>query len=178
MSNNSFFGIFSFLRVGRKVSWTLRQNKIITFLFFLKYVKSVCKCLPPSINNHEKLVSVTKYVFYWITITKTYTGFPDRKDLHRISRSPRLTQDFRITKTYTGFPDRQDLHRISGSQTLAQDFLHMCFLSEIGHIYCHTLQYVFTCIDLNEESGDEIKRILNQEMTDASCICFAGRTFP
>merc|ERR1719450_2068023 len=122
MSNNSFFGIFSFLRVGRKVSWTLRQNKIITFLFFLKYVKSVCKCLPPSINNHEKEVSVTKYVFYWITITNTYTGFPDRKDLHRISGSPRLTQDFRITKTYTGFPDHKDLLRISGSQRLTQDF--------------------------------------------------------
>merc|ERR1712146_145498 len=38
--------------------------------------------------------------------------------------------------------------------------------------------YVFTRIDVNEEekkSGDEIKRILNDEMTDALCMCFTGR---
>ena len=45
----------------------------------------------------------------------------------------------------------------------------------LGITFCEALQYVFTRIDVNEESGDEIKRILNQEMTDALCMCFTGR---
>ena len=45
----------------------------------------------------------------------------------------------------------------------------------LGITFCEALQYVFTRIDLNEESGDEIKKILNQEMTDALCMCFTGR---
>merc|ERR1712227_1109036 len=50
--------------------------------------------------------------------------------------------------------------------------------SELGITFCEALQYVFTRIDVNEEkkkSGDEIKRILNDEMTDALCMCFTGR---
>jgi hypothetical protein len=47
--------------------------------------------------------------------------------------------------------------------------------TDLGITFCEALQYVFTRIDLNEESGDEIKRILNQEMTDALCMCFTGR---
>ena len=45
----------------------------------------------------------------------------------------------------------------------------------LGITFCEALQYVFTRIDVSEESGDEIKRILNQEMTDALCMCFTGR---
>ena len=45
----------------------------------------------------------------------------------------------------------------------------------LGVTFCEALQYVFTRIDVNEESGDEIKRILNQEMNDALCKCFTGR---
>jgi hypothetical protein len=45
----------------------------------------------------------------------------------------------------------------------------------LGITFCEALQYVFTRIDVNEESGDEIKKILNQEMTDALCMCFTGR---
>ena len=41
--------------------------------------------------------------------------------------------------------------------------------------FCEALQYVFTRIDLNEENGDNIKAVLNQEMTDALCMCFTGR---
>ena len=45
----------------------------------------------------------------------------------------------------------------------------------LGVTFCEALQYVFTRIDVNKETGDEIKRILNQEMTDALCMCFTGR---
>ena len=47
----------------------------------------------------------------------------------------------------------------------------------LGITFCEALQYVFTRIDddVNKESKDEIKRILNQEMTDALCMCFTGR---
>ena len=47
--------------------------------------------------------------------------------------------------------------------------------TDLGITFCEALQYVFTRIDMNQESGDEIKRILNQEMTDALCMCFTGR---
>ena len=47
--------------------------------------------------------------------------------------------------------------------------------SELGLTFAEALQYIFTRIDLNEANGDEIKRILNQEMTDALCMCFTGR---
>ena len=45
----------------------------------------------------------------------------------------------------------------------------------LGVTFAEALQYVFTRIDLNKESGDNIKAILNQEMTDALCMCFTGR---
>merc|ERR1712023_316829 len=48
----------------------------------------------------------------------------------------------------------------------------------LGITFCEALQYVFTRIDVNEEekkSGHNIKAILNDEMTDALCMCFTGR---
>ena len=47
--------------------------------------------------------------------------------------------------------------------------------SELGLTFAEALQYIFTRIDVNVANGDEIKRILNQEMTDALCMCFTGR---
>merc|ERR1712023_224237 len=47
--------------------------------------------------------------------------------------------------------------------------------SELGLTFAEALQYIFTRIDLNTANGDDIKRILNQEMTDALCMCFTGR---
>merc|ERR1712070_1039612 len=44
----------------------------------------------------------------------------------------------------------------------------------LGVTFAEALQYVFTRIDVNE-NGNEIKRILNQEMSDALCMCFTGR---
>merc|ERR1712023_20112 len=46
--------------------------------------------------------------------------------------------------------------------------------SGLGVTFAEALQYVFTRIDVNE-NGNEIKRILNQEMSDALCMCFTGR---
>ena len=46
--------------------------------------------------------------------------------------------------------------------------------SDLGVTFAEALQYVFTRIDINE-NGNEIKRILNQEMSDALCMCFTGR---
>jgi len=46
--------------------------------------------------------------------------------------------------------------------------------SSLGVTFAEALQYVFTRIDVNE-NGNEIKRILNQEMSDALCMCFTGR---
>merc|ERR1712137_133812 len=46
---------------------------------------------------------------------------------------------------------------------------------ELGLTFAEALQYIFTRIDVNKANGDEIKRILNQEMTDALCMCFTGR---
>ena len=40
--------------------------------------------------------------------------------------------------------------------------------------FCEALQYVLTRIDMNQ-NRDEIKRILNREMSDALCMCFTGR---
>lgn len=40
--------------------------------------------------------------------------------------------------------------------------------------FVEALQYVFTRIEINE-NRDEIKKILNQEMLDALCMCFTGR---
>jgi len=45
----------------------------------------------------------------------------------------------------------------------------------LGVTFAEALQYVFTRIDLNKKSGDNIKAILTQEMTDALCMCFTGR---
>ena len=44
----------------------------------------------------------------------------------------------------------------------------------LGVTFAEALQYVFTRIDVNE-NGNEIKRILNQEMSDALCMCFIIR---
>ena len=44
----------------------------------------------------------------------------------------------------------------------------------LGITFAEALQYVFTRININKNS-DEIKRILNQEMSDALCMCFTGR---
>ncbi len=47
--------------------------------------------------------------------------------------------------------------------------------TELQLTFADLLQYVMTRIDLNQENGEEIKRILNQEMSDALCMCFTGR---
>ena len=44
----------------------------------------------------------------------------------------------------------------------------------LGITFCEALQYVLTRIDMNQ-NRDEIKRILNREMSDALCMCFTGR---
>ncbi len=46
--------------------------------------------------------------------------------------------------------------------------------SNLGVTFAEALQYVFTRI-VDNENGDEIKRILNQEMSDSLCMCFTGR---
>ena len=46
--------------------------------------------------------------------------------------------------------------------------------SSLGLKFVEALQYVFTRINANE-NGSEIKRVLNQEMLDALCMCFTGR---
>ena len=46
--------------------------------------------------------------------------------------------------------------------------------SGLGVTFAEALQYVFTRIDVNE-NGHEIKRISNEEMSDALCMCFTGR---
>ena len=43
--------------------------------------------------------------------------------------------------------------------------------TELRIKYVEVLQYVFARIAINA-NGDEIKRILNQEMEDALCMCF------
>merc|ERR1712146_668294 len=44
----------------------------------------------------------------------------------------------------------------------------------LGVTFAEALQYVFTRIDVNE-NGNEIKGILNHEISDALCMCFTGR---
>ena len=46
--------------------------------------------------------------------------------------------------------------------------------SNLGVTFAEALQYVFTRI-VDNENCDAIKRILNQEMSDALCMCFTGR---
>ena len=56
-------------------------------------------------------------------------------------------------------------------QYAMDESVHTDLQLTFGDLLC----YIFTRIDVNTANGDEIKRILNQEMTDALCMCFTGR---
>ena len=47
--------------------------------------------------------------------------------------------------------------------------------TELGLKFAETLHCIFTPINENKANGDKIKRILNQEITDALCMGFTGR---